>query len=107
MKRFLPLIILALTAGLSSLSLLADDKSLAAAKAQKYPPLPENVERRAVTIWSDGTKMAGDLYLPKNLKPEDKLPAVVFIAGTGGTKKGSSARMGPLFVNDGYIFLTF
>ena len=107
MKRFLPLVVLALTAGLASSSLSADDKSLAAAKAQKYPPLPENVERRAVTIWSDGTKMAGDLYLPKNLKPEDKLPAIVFICGTGGTKKGSSARMGPLFVNDGYIFLTF
>jgi hypothetical protein len=51
-----------------------------------------------VTIWSDG---------PKNLKPEDKLPAIVFICGTGGTKKGSSARMGPQFVNRGYIFLTF
>jgi len=87
--------------------LAAEDKSIAAARAQPYPPLPENVERRAVTIWSDGTKMAGDLYLPKALKPEDKLPAVVFIAGTGGTKKGSAARMGPMLVNSGYIFLAF
>ncbi len=79
----------------------------AEAKAQKYPRLPENVERRAVTIWSDGTRMAGDLYLPKDIKPEDKLPVVVFIAGTGGTKKSSAARMGPMFVKDGYIFLTF
>ena len=76
--------------------LSAEDKSLAAAKSQKYPLLPENVERRAVTIWSDGTKMAGDLYLPKASTPADKLPAVVFIAGTGGTKKGTPARMGPI-----------
>ncbi len=85
----------------------AEDRSVAAAKAQQYPPLPENVERRTVTIWSDGTKMAGDLYLPKGLTPKDKLPAVVFIAGTGGTKKGSAARMAPMFVNNGYVFLAF
>ncbi len=41
----------------------------------------------AVTIWSDGTRMAGDVYRPKNLKPDDKLPAIVFIHGTGGVKK--------------------
>ncbi|MGB8169519.1 MAG: alpha/beta fold hydrolase [Chthoniobacteraceae bacterium] len=85
----------------------AENKSVAEARAQKYPPLPETIERSAVTIWSDGTRMAGDLYLPKGLKPEDKLPAVVFIAGTGGTKKSSPARMAPMFVNKGYIFLTF
>lgn len=81
--------------------------SLAEAKAQKYPPLPAKVERRAVTIWSDGTKMAGDLYLPTGLKPDDRLPAIVFIAGTGGTKKSSPARMAPLFVTKGYAFLAF
>lgn len=85
----------------------AQNHTIAEAKAQKYPPLPEKVERRPVTIWSDGTKMAGDLYLPKGLKPGDKLPAVVFIAGTGGTKKSSPARMGPMFVNNGYVFLAF
>jgi len=102
-----PLYFLIAATGLAASLLAAEDKSVAAAKAQKYPPLPANVERRAVTIRSDGTKMAGDLYLPKGLKPEDKLPAVVFIAGTGGTKKGSPARMGPMFVNNGYVFLAF
>lgn len=87
--------------------LSAEDKSVAAAMVQKYPPLPENVERRPITIWSDGTKMAGDLYLPKSLDAETKLPAIVFVAGTGGTKKGSAARMAPLFVNQGYVFLAF
>jgi hypothetical protein len=38
MKRFLPIIFLALIAGLSSTSLSADDKSVAAAKAQRFPP---------------------------------------------------------------------
>jgi len=88
--------------------LSAQDKSQAAAKAQKYPPLPENVQRRAVTIWSDGTRMAGDFYLPKEIKPEDKLPTIVFVHGTGGTKKaGFAVRMGTLYAQSGYAFLTF
>jgi len=41
--------------------------------------------------------MAADLYLPKELKPEDKRPAIVLCAGTGGTKGGTQARLGGLF----------
>ena len=102
-----PLHILITALALSASLLSAEDKSVAAARAQKYPPLPANVVRRAVTIWSDGTRMAGDLYLPNGLKPEERLPAVVFIAGTGGTKKMSAARMAPMFAQSGYIFLAF
>jgi dienelactone hydrolase/Ca2+-binding EF-hand superfamily protein len=69
--------------------------------------LPENVEMRTVTIWSDGTRMAGDLYFPKNRKPEEKLPALVLCAGTGGTKGGTQARLGPIFAKNGYIVLAF
>lgn len=101
------ILLILLTAMLSSQSALAQAKTVAEARAQSYPPLPDNVERRPVTIWSDGTKMAGDLYLPKDRKPADKLPAVVFISGTGGTKKGSPARMAPMLVNSGYVFLAF
>ena len=99
-------LLIAVTLSISHLS--AQDRSQAAAKAQKYPPLPENVQRRAVTIWSDGTRMAGDFYLPKEIKPEDKLPTIVFVHGTGGTKKaGFAVRMGTLYAQSGYAFLTF
>jgi dipeptidyl aminopeptidase/acylaminoacyl peptidase len=83
-------------------------KTLAESRAAKYPPLPEDAERQAVTIWSDGTRMAGDLYRPKNLQPSDKLPAIVFVHGTGGVKKaGFAARLGAAFAQHGYLFLTF
>jgi dipeptidyl aminopeptidase/acylaminoacyl peptidase len=83
-------------------------KTLAESRAAKYPPLPENVERLAVTIWSDGTRMAGDLYRPTNLRPTDKLPAIVFVHGTGGVKKaGFSTRLGAAFAQNGYLFLNF
>lgn len=71
------------------------------------PPLPDTVEMRPVTIFSDGTRMAGDLYQPRGLKAEDKLPAIVLCAGTGGTKGGTQARLAPLFVEKGYIVLAF
>lgn len=71
------------------------------------PPLPENVEKHPVIVWSDGTRMAGDVYRPKNLAPDAKAPAVVLCAGTGGTKGGTQARIAPLFAKEGYVVLAF
>ena len=51
--------------------------------------------------------MAAHLYLPKNRKPEDKLPAVVICAGTGGTKENTGGRLGPILAQHGYIALAF
>jgi dipeptidyl aminopeptidase/acylaminoacyl peptidase len=52
--------------------------------------------------------MAGDVYRPKNLKPTDKLPAIVFVHGTGGVKKTPfSIRLATAFAQHGYIFLNF
>ncbi len=67
----------------------------------------DDVEKRSVTIFSDGTRMAGDLYLPKNRKPDEKFPAIVLCAGTGGTKGGTQARIAPLFAKNGFVVLAF
>ncbi|NDC54738.1 MAG: hypothetical protein EBZ74_10770, partial [Planctomycetia bacterium] len=69
--------------------------------------LPDDVEVRSVTIWSDGTRMAGDLYLPRDRTAGEKLPGVVFCAGTGGTKQGTGRRLGPIFAAAGYAALAF
>ncbi len=91
---------------------LAKAKSSAPGSSNPNEPaargaLPEGVEKRAITIWSDGTRMAGDLYLPKNRKEGEKLPAIVFCAGTGGTKGGTGGRLGPIFAEKGYVALAF
>lgn len=89
-------------------ALAQKDKSRAAAIAQKYPAIPEDVTRKSVTIWSDGTRMAGDVYMPKNIKPDDKLPAIVFVHGTGGVKKMDwSVRLAVACAQNGYVFLNF
>jgi dipeptidyl aminopeptidase/acylaminoacyl peptidase len=83
-------------------------KTRAEAQAQAYPPLPDDVQRKQVTLWSDGTRMAGDIYRPKYLKPDDKLPAFVFVHGTGGVKKTAwSIKLATAFAQNGYIFLNF
>ena len=38
---------------------------LAGAASQQQVDAKDGVERRAVDIWSDGTRMAGDLWLPE------------------------------------------
>ena len=90
-----------------SSSFARDGETQAQARAREYPPLTENIERRPVVIWSDGTRMAGDLYLPKNRKAADKLPVIVFANGTGGAKRKLPARLGPHFAEKGYAFLAF
>ena len=55
--------------------LLAVTPSPAAEEAAKPYQL------RPVTIWSDGTRMAGDLYVPADLKEGEKRAAIVFCRG--------------------------
>ena len=105
MKPVLILLALALTA-LAQTPPLTAPAVKAKAKATP-PPLPENVEERTVTVWSDGTRMAGDVYRPKNLAPDAKAPAIVLCAGTGGTKGGTQARVARLFAKEGYVVLAF
>lgn len=70
-------------------------------------PLPEGAEKQTVTIYSDGTKMIGDLYLPPGLRKADKRPAVVFCNGTAGTKRGTPTQLAPHFLAAGFVFLAF
>jgi uncharacterized protein len=88
-------------------SAAADNGQTEAGSSRMRAAQSDNVERRSVVIWSDGTRMAGDLYRPKNLAAGDKLPAVIFCNGMGGTKEGTGTRLGPLYVERGFIFLAF
>lgn len=67
----------------------------------------DGVEKRPVVIFSDGTRMAGDLYLPKDRQLNEKFPAIVLCAGTGGTKGGTQARVAPIFARNGFVVLAF
>lgn len=88
---------------LSSVSLLLTLPS--AADAQRRPALPDGVLHKAVDIWSEGTRMAGDLYQPAEAG-DARLPAIIMSHGWGGTKVGLS-RNAMRFAADGFVVLAF
>lgn len=65
---------------------------------------------RQVTIWSDGIRLAGDVFFPKDRKESEKLPTIVLCHGWGGLKEhlnNVEAGYAPHFAAEGYITLTF
>ncbi|HEV3029171.1 MAG TPA: alpha/beta fold hydrolase [Planctomycetota bacterium] len=78
--------------------------SVLTAWAQEPPDA--KVETREVVIWSDGTRMRGDLYLPKERDTAAKFPAVIYCSGTAGTRPGA-ARFSMLCAAQGFAVLAF
>lgn len=69
-----------------------------------------NLGHRQVTIWSDGIRLAGDVFFPKDRKESEKLPTIVLCHGWGGLKEhlnNVEAGYAPHFAAEGYITLTF
>lgn len=64
-------------------------------------------ESRHVDIWSDGTRLSGDLWYPKGLKEGDNRPAVILCHGWGGVRSHMNYSYAPLFAKAGYVVLTF
>ena len=73
-------------------------------------PLASNAaaaERRAVDIWSDGTRMSGDLWLPAGIGDGTKRPAILLTHGWGGTRSHLNDSYAPKFADAGFVVLTF
>jgi dienelactone hydrolase len=64
-------------------------------------------ERRGVEIWSDGTRLAGDLWLPEGLAADAKRPAIVLAQGWGGVREQLNGSYATAFARAGFIVLTF
>lgn len=60
-----------------------------------------------ITIWSDGVRLAGDLWQPDGLAAGEKRPAVLLVHGWGGTKAHLNQAYAPRFADMGYVVLTF
>ena len=76
------------------------------ARAQRGFELPDTVTRRAVDIWSEGTRMAGDLYTPRALAAGAARPTIVMSHGWGGTK-ALLANIASRLAAEGYLVLAF
>jgi len=71
------------------------------------PASAAGVERRAITIWSDGTRMAGDLWLPEGFGDGTDRPAIVLTHGWGGVRSHLNNTYAPKFAKAGFVVLTF
>ncbi len=66
-----------------------------------------DLQRRSVELWSDGTRLAGDLTYPKTASDSNKLPAIVLCHGWGGIKAHLNAQIAPQFAAAGFVVMTF
>jgi dienelactone hydrolase len=66
-----------------------------------------DVERRAIHIWSDGTRMSGDLWLPAGHGDGTIRPAILLTHGWGGKRSHLNDSYAPKFANAGFVVLTF
>jgi dipeptidyl aminopeptidase/acylaminoacyl peptidase len=63
-------------------------------------------ESRPVNIWSDGTRLSGDLFYPKGLKAGERLPAIILCHGWSGLRAHLNKDYAPVFAEAGYVVLT-
>lgn len=67
----------------------------------------DDLARRSVNLWSDGTRLAGDLTYPADFDSSKKYPCIVMCHGWGGQKAHLNMQIGPQFAKAGYIVFTF
>jgi len=78
-----------------------------AAAQESGPPNYPTVSHRSVEIWSDGTRLAGDLFYPKFRNEDDTFPAIVMCNGWGGLKRELNTATAPEIAAEGFFVLTF
>jgi dienelactone hydrolase len=85
-------------------SLLITAQAAAQQPAGSFKP-PDDVAFRTATITSEGTRMAAEVFAPKNPKTE-KLPTIVMAHGWGGV--AAQLRQDAIaFARAGYLVVTF
>lgn len=82
---------------------LISNSSIAEEK-EKWSP-PKDIMYRPATIMSEGTRMAAEVYSPKNAK-EKKLPTIVMSHGWGGTAEALRPDA-IVFARAGYLVVAF
>ncbi len=62
---------------------------------------------KTVIIWSEGTRMSADLFVPDNLTRGERRPAILLCHGWAGPKAHLSRTYAPFFCEAGFVCLTF
>jgi pimeloyl-ACP methyl ester carboxylesterase len=60
-----------------------------------------------VAFYSDGHRLAADLYLPEGVAPGERRPAIVLCHGFGGVRRFLLPEFGRFFADAGFVVLAF
>lgn len=63
--------------------------------------------QRQITIFSEGTRLAADLFVPDDAGDGERRPAILLCHGWAGPKAHLSATYAPFFCKAGFVCLTF
>ena len=66
-----------------------------------------DVEHHPIIIWSQGVRLAGDIYKPMGLQANEKRPGILLVPGWGGSKENLMKNYATQFVRRGFIVLAF
>lgn len=74
-----------------------------------FSSTPEStpVTRTELTIWSEGTRLAADLFLPEDLVAGERRPAILLCHGWAGPRTHLNRTYAPRFCHAGFVCLTF
>lgn len=76
-----------------------------AANAADVRPIDADV--RSIDIYSEGIRMAGNVFTPAGVDAAGKRPGVLLVHGWGGVKSHLNQAYAPAFADAGYVVLTF
>lgn len=60
-----------------------------------------------ITVWSEGVRLAGNLFKPDDLATDEKRPAILLCHGWGGPKEHLNNTYAPFLCGAGFIVMTF
>lgn len=65
------------------------------------------VEHQAITFWSDGVRLQGDVFKPQGLATDQKIPGIILVHGWGGNKSNLNRAYATQFSALGFVVMTF
>lgn len=63
--------------------------------------------KQPITVWSEGTRLAADLFIPDDFKTGEKRPAILLCHGWAGPRTQLSNTYAPFFCEAGFVCMTF
>jgi len=63
--------------------------------------------KKDITVWSEGTQLSANLFVPDDMEEDELRPAILLCHGWGGPKEHLNSSYAPFFTEAGFICMTF